>query len=212
MGTDTPEYFDLHVTGIGYASRFRKVKPRNGQPFWSVTLSALTGRKDAGDHRQYTKFDCRIVGEEALRRLQAVESDIPDKAVLVGFKIGDIYPESFEYQKKGESHHGVVIKGRLLKVAFVKVDGKDVPFDDPEATEAATQEGPTESSEEPAFRPLKWIEQAAVRTGTHWVLKLDKGDAHFDQKRAYLKELGFFFDRKTLSWRREADAAQAHVR
>ena len=46
------------------------------------------------------------------------------KAVIVGFKLGDIYPEKFVYEngdRKGEV--GMVIKGRLLKVRFAKVDG-----------------------------------------------------------------------------------------
>jgi hypothetical protein len=50
--------------------------------------------------------------------------------VIVGFRLGDIYPEKFTYEsgdRKGEM--GVVIKGRLLKVRFAKVDGKhaDLP-------------------------------------------------------------------------------------
>ncbi|HHC72609.1 MAG TPA: DUF3577 domain-containing protein [Thiotrichales bacterium] len=204
------DYFDLHVNGLGYVSRLREVKPRNGKPFWAVSISALTGRKAAGDEEQsYVKFDCRIVGEEALRRLRVVEKEIPERAVLVGFRIGDIYPEAYEYERDGQSHQGLVIKGRLLKIAFIKVDGKDIPFADEEKAEPEKTSDPTPVAEQD-FRPFEWLEKNAVKTHDHWVVKLQKEDDRFDEKRAFLKEQGFFFDRKTLSWRREAEG-MAHV-
>ena len=60
-----------------------------------------------------------------------------DKPVIIGFRIADIYPETFTYEKgerKGET--GVCIKGRLLRVKFAKVDGQSVEL--PAATERET--------------------------------------------------------------------------
>ena len=207
------EYFDLHTTGIGYASRLREVKPRNGKPFWAVTINALTGPKDA-EHRNYTRFDCRISSDQALEAIQLAQQAIDEqKAVLVGFRIGDIYPEAWESRDKdGKLRSGVAIKGRLIKVQFIKIDGEDLPLpgrDAEVATDATAPEEEVAATTEPAprrFEPAAWLDKVAVRSRTHCVVKLDKDEAHFDEKRRYLKEQGFFFDRKTLSWRREIEA------
>ena len=116
------KYFDLHTTGFGYANRMREVKMR-GQGFWAVDISALRGNSDDA---QYTKFDTRISGREALEVLTRFKADIDaKKKVLVGFRIGDIYPETFIFEKGEKAGQtGVVLKGRLLQVAWVKVDGK----------------------------------------------------------------------------------------
>ncbi len=50
--------------------------------------------------------------------------------MIIGFRIADIYPELFTFEKgdrKGQP--GVSIKGRLLRIKFAKVNGKsiDVP-------------------------------------------------------------------------------------
>ena len=209
------EYFDLHTTGIGYASRLREVKPRNGKPFWAVTINALTGPKDA-EHRCYTRFDCRVCSDQALEAIQLARQAIDEqKAVLVGFRIGDIYPEAWESRDKdGNLRQGVVIKGRLIKVQFIKIDGEDLPLPGRDAdTEVAPEEAApavevtaiTESAPR-RFEPAAWLDKVAVRSRTHCVVKLEKDEAHFDEKRRYLKEQGFFFDRKTLSWRREIEA------
>ena len=60
--TDGPRYFDLHTTGVGYLSRVREVKVKKGEPFLCVDISALRGTSDAVE---YTRFDCRVSGEEA---------------------------------------------------------------------------------------------------------------------------------------------------
>ncbi len=79
----------------------------------------------------YTKFDVKVVGGEAKDIVRRLKGDVDARrAVIVGFRLGDIYPEKFVYEsgdRKGEM--GVVIKGRLLKVRFAKVDGRhaDLP-------------------------------------------------------------------------------------
>lgn len=47
--------------------------------------------------------------------------------MIIGFRIADIYPELFTFEKgdrKGQS--GVAIKGRLLRIKFAKVNGVSV--------------------------------------------------------------------------------------
>jgi hypothetical protein len=134
----TTQYFDLHTSGIGYLNRVREVKPTRGQPFLAVDIVALHGRSD---EVQRTRFDCRISGAEAERvvreRLMApIEAD---SKVLVGFKIGDLYVDTFVYpqgERAGET--GVSLKARLLRVLWAKVDGESV-YRAPAPTESAAE-------------------------------------------------------------------------
>ena len=63
----------------------------------------------------------------------AVEPDVAaEKTVIIGFKIADIYPELFTFEKgdrKGQP--GVSIKGRLLRVKFAKVNGEALDLPQP---------------------------------------------------------------------------------
>lgn len=116
------KYFDLHTTGIGYLNRIREVKSR-GKPFVAVTVAALRGSTESAE---YTYIDCNVVGEEAeklVRRCQAAVD--AEKKVLVSFRIGDIWPDMFTYEtgaKKGQT--GVSLKGRLLFINWIKVNGE----------------------------------------------------------------------------------------
>ena len=100
------------------------MKVKKGQ-FLACSISAIRGDTSDVD---YTKFDVRVTGTEAKEIVKQLKSTVDaKKAVIVGFKLGDIYPEKFVYEngdRKGEV--GVVIKGRLLKMRFSKVDGMNI--------------------------------------------------------------------------------------
>lgn len=137
------KFFDLHTTGIGYLNRIREVTPRKGKPFTCVTVAALHG---ATDKAEYSYIDCNVVGAEAeslvKRCQQAVEAN---KKVLVSFRIGDIWADAFTYErgdKKGQA--GASLKGRLLYIGWIKVDGKLVYEAKPKTinTPADNQEHP----------------------------------------------------------------------
>ena len=126
---ETPKtHLDLHVQGIGYLNRIREVKVKRGS-FWACSIAALHG--DINDP-ETTYFDCKIEGAEALDRVKFLMSAVEKKdKVVVSFKLGDIYPESFVYQsgeKSGQT--GVSIKGRLLQIRSAKINGISVDFDD----------------------------------------------------------------------------------
>ena len=125
--TDVKGYFDLHVSGLGYLNRIREVKPRKGKPFLACSIHAMRG--DPMDV-EYTKFDLRVTGSEAKRIVAMLRPEVDaKKAVIIGFKLGDIYPEVFTYARGvKEGQQGVAIKGRLLKIVFATVDGKTVPL------------------------------------------------------------------------------------
>lgn len=142
------KYFDLHTTGIGYLNRIREVKPRKGSPFMATTIAALRG---SSDDVEYTYIDCNVVGAEAeklVRRcLEAVEAD---KKVLVSFRIGDIWADAFTYEKgEKQGQPGASLKGRLLFIGWIKVDGETVYEAKPKG-EANTEDasGSDQSGEE----------------------------------------------------------------
>lgn len=134
-GAAKGEYFNLHASGCGYLSRVRWVTPegkgRKAEPFLACAINALRGDvQDAG----YTYFDLRVSGDEAQQLVEQLREDVDkDRKVFVAFKVGDFY--SHEYQrakrdadgrKTGEMEWKSLIKGRLLLITHVKVNGETV--------------------------------------------------------------------------------------
>ncbi len=129
--TSSPlSFFNLHVEGVGYLNRVRTIKPKKGQEFLAYTVCALRG---CDQNVSYTKFDCIVSGADAQEIVRLLEPVVAvDKAVIIGFRIGDIYPEMFTFEK-GEKmgQPGVAIKGRLLRIKFAKVNGMPVDLPHP---------------------------------------------------------------------------------
>lgn len=125
-------YIDLHMSGLGYLSRVREVPVRKGPPFLSVSIRAMFGEKGAKDGVQYTPLDAKAVSEQSQTVVRQIEEDANNrnKRVMVQFKVGDVYIDTFTY-KSGEKagQPGVVLKARLLLIhrAWVKNigDGSD---------------------------------------------------------------------------------------
>ncbi len=117
------KYFDLYTNGIGYLNRVREVNPKEGAPFLSVTISALRG---SVDNVQYTHFECHVSGKQAQKIVRQLMPSVEDKKkVLIGFKLSDLYGETFTYKngdKAGET--GMNLKARLLRLSWAKVDGQ----------------------------------------------------------------------------------------
>lgn len=130
QSSNETSYFDLHVEGVGYLNRVRIVRPKKGQEFLACTISALRG--PVGEV-EYTKFDCRVSGVEARRIVRQLEPEVAaEKSVIIGFRLSDIYPEAFTFEKgERKGQQGLSIKGRLLKVGFAKVEGQSIPLSDP---------------------------------------------------------------------------------
>jgi hypothetical protein len=89
----------------------------------AVDIAALHGAKD---NVKYTRFDCIVRGKTAQDIVRRLMPDIEaGRTVLVGFRMGDLYVDTFRYtngEKAGEI--GVSLKARLLHIAWAKVDGK----------------------------------------------------------------------------------------
>lgn len=115
-------FFDLHITGLGYLNRIREVTPKRGDVFWACDIAALSG---AADDVSYTRFDCRVSGREAEKLVKRCEQAVNmDKKVLIGFKLGDLWTDTFVYQKgKRQGETGVSLKARLLFISWIKING-----------------------------------------------------------------------------------------
>lgn len=153
-------FFDLHITGLGYLNRIREVTPKRGDAFWACDIAALNGPTD---DVSYTRFDCRISGREAeslVRRCQqAVDMG---KKVLIGFKLGDLWTDTFTYQKGDrQGQTGVSLKARLLFISWIKVNGEMVyqaPRNDDQQQEQSVQKAP---QEQPVQTPAQTVPQQA---------------------------------------------------
>ena len=82
----------------------------------------------------------RVAGKEAQDVLRRLMPDIEaERRVLVGFKLSDLYAETFIYhsgERAGQT--GVSLKSRLLRIDWAKVDGETVyRADDAEPAEPA---------------------------------------------------------------------------
>jgi hypothetical protein len=133
----THPYFDFISTGVAYVNRVKQIFPQAGgnvfTPYWTANLAVLVSK---GSDVQYRYIDCSIPAEEAVKLIcfYAAEANDQESKVLAGVRIADLHAETFT-NKEGE----VVpcLKGRLIKVNWLKVNGRMVFKAEP-AVEQAT--------------------------------------------------------------------------
>jgi hypothetical protein len=134
--TQSPNFFNLHTTGVGYVNRIRLVPPsrgagRRGESFYACSISALRGPSEEAAN---TYFDLRVSGKEAIEIVQKLEFDQKaNRKIFVSFKVGDIYPHLYERDCRdksgkatGEKEWASLIKGRLLQINSITIDGVKV--------------------------------------------------------------------------------------
>ncbi|OOF59747.1 STY4534 family ICE replication protein [Rodentibacter myodis] len=124
--TESKTYFNLHTTGVGYLSDIRTVNPKKGSPFLACRIAALVG---ASDDLAYHYFDTNVTGKEAVGLIERCQKAVNEKKkVLISFNISDIWTETFTYSKDTQYHKkgdvGVTLKGRLIRIDMVKIDGE----------------------------------------------------------------------------------------
>jgi hypothetical protein len=177
-------HFNLHVSGIGYLNRVRWVQPkqagRKAQSFLACSVSAMRGNAEAPD---YTYLDLRVSGQEAAELVEKCMEDVDqDRKVVISFKVGDIYPHMYERdvkvdgRKTGAKEMACLIKGRLLMINTITIDGErvytrqtedDVPSTEPGSDPDTSQEDAglpgTEGQQEPeAEKALPPVAQAPL--------------------------------------------------
>ncbi|MCS2611055.1 STY4534 family ICE replication protein [Halomonas dongshanensis] len=148
------QFFDLHITGVGYVNRIRKVTPKRGDAFWACDISALNG---PANEVEYRRFDCRVSGAEAERLVKKFAATVVDRKakgvnepkILIGFKLGDLYPDLFTRTKGDRAGETAVsLKARLLFINWAKVDGDKV-YEAPRREETSFDDTKTQEHTSP---------------------------------------------------------------
>lgn len=169
------DFFNLHVSGIGYLNRVRWVDLNRGrggrrtEPFLCCGVNALHGSTNDPNR---TSFDFKVSGEENIELINSLAEAVDNRQkVLITFKAGDIYPHMYERNARdeqgrdtGHKEVAAIIKGRLIRINTVKVNGELVykrldseseeggqPVD--EAIESAAMQ--EEMAEQPAVEPQR---------------------------------------------------------
>ncbi|MGE8399106.1 MAG: DUF3577 domain-containing protein [Burkholderiales bacterium] len=148
------EYFNLHTTGVGYLSRVRWVTPqgrgRKSEPFLACAISALRGSSDSSDT---TYFDLRVSGAEAIGLIDSMKQSVDERRkVTVTFRIADTYPHVYERDVRdqqtgrptGQKEMAALIKGRLILIYSISVDGESVYKRSADGAEPAGEDAPRE--------------------------------------------------------------------
>lgn len=131
-------FFNLHTQGLGYLNNIRLVELKKGTPFYSCDIAALVGESSQPEYRF---FNCNVVGKDTANLVKRCQDAVnANKKVLVAFVMSDLWFDTFTYQKDGKNHKkgdtGVALKGRLINIKMVKVDGE---LKYPNPTEAKTE-------------------------------------------------------------------------
>jgi hypothetical protein len=181
--TEQPrKYFDLHLTGLGYLSRVREVTSAGqgrarARPFLACSIAAFHGDPGVQNGIVYLNLDLIVSGEKARDAILSVMNDANDRdvKVLVGFRAGDHYISTYEIRQGDRAGQmGTVLKGRLLKVFWIKVDGVVVYQD--ERQDQRHEVEADDLSEDPVDHP-----DGAVFPDGHQQLDASAaGDAGFD--------------------------------
>jgi len=89
---------------------------------------------------EYRRFDVRVSGSKAQHLVRRCTQAVNDKRkVLIGFRLGDLYADTFVYEKgPNAGTHGVSLKARLF-ISWIKVDGVQVYKAEPSATTSSTE-------------------------------------------------------------------------
>lgn len=154
--TAISSHFNLHVSGVGYLNRVRWVYPsqkegRRADPFLCCAISALRGNSNQPD---CTYLDLRVSGQEAIQMVERLQEDVEQKRkVFISFRVGDIYPHLYERdakdpsgRKTGQRETAAIIKGRLLALHSITIDGVSVYRRDSNAdVDAVSHAGETSS-------------------------------------------------------------------
>lgn len=210
---DNTKYYDLHISGIGYLYDARNVKPKQGSrrftPFLAVRVSAIHGKSD---QINYTYFDAKVVGSDAEAVIRRYMDQINAKAdaneekpkVLVSFKLGDLTPETFTFQKgEHQGETGVSLKTRLLRIEWVRIDGEEVYTAPAHEGDSESDQGTPSDSDEPNQQeePESPFEEEPGDS-----VSLEKSDPDFDAKKAWLKKHGYRWNPGHKAWVRDQAA------
>jgi hypothetical protein len=130
----TSSFFDFIANGVGYFyPRFVNVnKGGRKTSFWAARISVLKGPKG---NPSFETIDAKVTDQADLIKL--IQDLMPHakakRNVLVGFSIGDLWANPYPRKiidehgnDTGETEPAAIIKARLIKIDWAKVDGEMV--------------------------------------------------------------------------------------
>lgn len=142
------EFFDHISSGLGYLNSIREVQTKKGT-YLACKIAALYGRCT---EPEYIYYDLNVTAKDAehlVRRcIAACEAK---RKVLVGFSVGDAHPKIFNFtspEKQGQQ--GVSMKGRLLSIGWIKIDGVMVYKAEKKSQSDNQTQAPVVSNQAPA--------------------------------------------------------------
>ncbi|TDR27785.1 DUF3577 domain-containing protein [Hydromonas duriensis] len=154
--TTTPSYFDMTTRVVGYFNRLRVVqgKGKKQPDYLALDFSALNGSSDEPEYRRFNLTVKGAKAKELVEQLIKEFGDSKDTKIFGSVEIGDFYAD-YWIANKGTPEEEIksVLKGRLLKVHTIKVDGQQYydakTADSQDKTPAASTEDvkPSETDE-----------------------------------------------------------------
>jgi hypothetical protein len=217
MSDQSINYYDLTTTGVGFINRFRKVKPDQGDPYYSVTIAAMRGKANNEGHVQKTFIDCNVVGDATLmaKQLETFFDDENKPKVMVKFVFGDLEHRAFPYksgERKGQT--GYALKGRLFDIKWYKVNGDTTVYS---VAEMKRHEQQTENSSDHQINDSAKKESSitgnseskqsdTVQVELPKEVKLVNDDPYYEERESQLIEQGYQYQGSSMWLLSEAAA------
>ena len=224
--------YNVVTNGFGFINRIREVAPKGAEPYLACDLALMEGVATDGDYSKVScvRMSAIVKGGEARRLIRARFTgpdgrvDSPRESVVAAVSCGGLVPHLFTYQK-GEraGEQGVSLRTSLLSITWMKIGDTVVDIESAETEgqdEARTPvaadgntvattgnaesraEPEAASDEDPEFLPYqREIARDLKKLGR---VELAKDHPEFEERRAYLKEIGLVWNRDLKAWARPA--------
>ncbi len=194
------QYYDLTTTGVAYVNRFRKVKPEQGNPYYSVTLAAMRGKANNEGHIQKTYIDCNVLGNavEMVQQLESFFKDGAEPKVMIKFVVGDLEQRAFVY-KSGDrkGHTGSSLKGRLFDIKWYKVNGDTTVYS---AAEIERYQQANDADDHSEDEEKSEAEDKPSTPSLPQEVKLVSDDPYYEERENQLIEQGYAYQGASM-WR-----------
>lgn len=156
------EFFDHISSGLGYLNSIREVQTKKGK-YLACKIAALYGRCT---EPEYIYYDLNVTAKDAEHLVRrCIAACDAKRKVLVGFSVGDAHPKIFNFsnpEKQGQQ--GVSMKGRLLSIGWIKIDGSMVYKAEKKNQSDIQTQAPVVNNEAPPAAATSTNTQAAPQT------------------------------------------------
>lgn len=162
-------FFNFVTTGSGWVNRIRSITLRKGSAL-ALTFVALRGEADENGKTESTTVELYVRGSEAKAQIQSLIDNgyKADDKVWASFEIGDLRPDLDDktglpqYFTRKDGSHLVVLRGNLLRINYLKINGEYVVTSKPAESEAPADESTPASTDATVDAPATVTESADV--------------------------------------------------